>query len=234
MTSSASHRFESEVDDSVGGAASGTGLDETVTSFSWLWVKTAWDASRNTRNRNRLPPGRSSAHSEAGARPLRRTGRCSRSAPVGRRGGRRARWSRGAISPRVTRSTSAAIDFPSYTGSVIMPSVRAASRIASRVGLVRDAVDAGVVAVVQLDGVLAQLALDADQRSPCGGRSGRSGPGSRPASRTRRRRARGAAGRPARSAAKPATMPAWVLPVTEQTTIVSKKTPSSRSCSATS
>ena len=29
-------------------------------------------------------------------------------------------------------------------------------------------------------------------------------------------------------------MPAWVLPVTEQTTIVSKKTPSSRSCAATS
>ena len=35
-------------------------------------------------------------------------------------------------------------------------------------------------------------------------------------------------------AANPATMPACVLPVTEQTTIVSKKTPSSRSCSATS
>ncbi len=34
--------------------------------------------------------------------------------------------------------------------------------------------------------------------------------------------------------AKPAIMPAWVDPVTEQTTIVSKKTPSSRSCSATS
>ena len=35
-------------------------------------------------------------------------------------------------------------------------------------------------------------------------------------------------------AAKPAIMPACVLPVTEQTTIVSKNTPSSRSCSATS
>jgi hypothetical protein len=37
-------------------------------------------------------------------------------------------------------------------------------------------------------------------------------------------------GRPpaAASAAKPATMPAWVLPVTEHTTIVSKNTPSSR------
>ena len=34
--------------------------------------------------------------------------------------------------------------------------------------------------------------------------------------------------------ANPATIPAWVEPVTEQTTIVSKKTPSSRSCSATS
>lgn len=36
------------------------------------------------------------------------------------------------------------------------------------------------------------------------------------------------------SAAKPATIPAWVEPVTEQTTTVSKRTPSSRSCSATS
>ena len=34
--------------------------------------------------------------------------------------------------------------------------------------------------------------------------------------------------------AKPAIIPAWVEPVTEQTTIVSKKTPSSRSCSSTS
>ena len=34
--------------------------------------------------------------------------------------------------------------------------------------------------------------------------------------------------------AKPAIMPAWVEPVTVQTMIVSKKTPSSRSCSATS
>ena len=36
------------------------------------------------------------------------------------------------------------------------------------------------------------------------------------------------------SARNPATMPAWVDPVTEQTTTVSKKTPNSRSCSATS
>jgi hypothetical protein len=36
------------------------------------------------------------------------------------------------------------------------------------------------------------------------------------------------------SAAKPATIPAWVLPVTEHTMIVSKKTPSWRSCSASS
>ena len=35
-------------------------------------------------------------------------------------------------------------------------------------------------------------------------------------------------------AAKPAIIPACVVPVTEHTTIVSKKTPSSRSCSATS
>src|SRR5580704_11723492 len=34
--------------------------------------------------------------------------------------------------------------------------------------------------------------------------------------------------------AKPAIMPAWVLPVTLHTTIVSKKTPSSRSCCRTS
>ena len=34
--------------------------------------------------------------------------------------------------------------------------------------------------------------------------------------------------------AKPAIIPAWVEPVTEQTTIVSKKTPSSASCWATS
>ena len=34
--------------------------------------------------------------------------------------------------------------------------------------------------------------------------------------------------------AKPAIIPACVLPVTEQTTIVSKKTPSSRSCASTS
>jgi len=39
----------------------------------------------------------------------------------------------GLISPRVTRSIRPAIDFPSYTGSVIMPSVRAATRIASSV-----------------------------------------------------------------------------------------------------
>ena len=36
------------------------------------------------------------------------------------------------------------------------------------------------------------------------------------------------------STAKPAIIPACVEPVTEQTTIVSKNTPSSRSCSATS
>ncbi len=36
------------------------------------------------------------------------------------------------------------------------------------------------------------------------------------------------------SAANPATMPAWVDPVTEHTTTVSKKTPNSLSCSATS
>ena len=35
-------------------------------------------------------------------------------------------------------------------------------------------------------------------------------------------------------AAKPAIIPAWVLPVTEQTTIVSKKTPSSASWRSTS
>ena len=43
------------------------------------------------------------------------------------------------------------------------------------------------------------------------------------------------AGPPASArAAAPAIIPAWVLPVTEQTMIVSKKTPSSRSWSATS
>lgn len=36
------------------------------------------------------------------------------------------------------------------------------------------------------------------------------------------------------SAAKPAIMPAWVEPVTAHTMIVSKKTPSCFSCSATS
>ena len=36
------------------------------------------------------------------------------------------------------------------------------------------------------------------------------------------------------SAAKPAIIPAWVDPVTVHTTTVSKKTPSSFSCSATS
>ena len=35
-------------------------------------------------------------------------------------------------------------------------------------------------------------------------------------------------------AAKPAIIPAWVQPVTEQTMTVSKNTPSSRSCASTS
>ena len=66
---------------------------------------------------------------------------------------------------------------------------------------------------------------------PCRGRSAAPGRASRPASPSRRCRSRAGRGS---SSAKPATMPACVEPVTEQTMIVSKKTPSSRSCSATS
>ena len=89
-----------------------------------------------------------------------------------------------------------------------MPSVRAASRIASRVVLVRDAVDAGVVALVELDVVRGQVPLDADQLRGAAGDPQRPARGSRPAWPTRRCRAPGAAGRPPRSrAANPATMP---------------------------
>ena len=96
---------------------------------------------------------------------------------------------------------------------------------------VGDAVGAGVPLVEEHDLVVARARGRGRSPRPSGARSARSARASARPSPTRRCRARGAA----RScAAKPAIIPACVEPVTEQTTTVSKKTPSSRSCSATS
>ena len=140
----------------------------------------------------------------------------------------------GSISPRVTRSISPAIDFPSYTGSVIMPSVRAATRIASTVAA------SGMPYIPAWYRSSSSMSPSRTSRpawmSSAVWRAirliwSRVSAGFADASIPSTRRG----GAPASvSAAKPATMPAWVLPVTEQTTIVSKNTPSWRSCSATS
>src|SRR3954466_3731189 len=105
--------------------------------------------------------------------------------------------------------------------------------------LVGDPVRAGVVTLVEDDLVVAQLAADVDHlRRPAGdardlgaglGRRRRAVDADHPPRALLARPPRAPAGR-----ANPATIPACVLPVTEQTTTVSKKTPSSRSCASTS
>ena len=126
---------------------------------------------------------------------------------------------------------SPAIDLPSYTGSVSMPSERAARWMASIVTLVGDAVDRAGVAVDDRDLVGPQRSVDAD---PLGGVVGDPGhlvtvwssvlEASMPMTRRRRGPSR----------AKPAIIPAWVDPVTVHTTTWSKNTSSSASWAATS
>ena len=83
----------------------------------------------------------------------------------------------------------------------------------------------------QHDLVVPQLAAEADRLGGAARDAGDLLARSARRSPSRRSRARA---RCRSWAAKPAIIPAWVEPVTEQTTTVSKKTPSSRSWSATS
>src|SRR5829696_2076206 len=154
ITSSASHRLWSGLDDSVDAGASGTELDETVTSFSWLWVKTAWDASRNSRIRNRVPPR---AEVQLTAKPTRE-----------RSGEKGAVAVQGWLAPQVriedggVRADLAAADQVDQ-GRHRLPLVHRVGDHPLRAGgqphrvhsgLIRDAVGAGVVALVQLHGQL--------------------------------------------------------------------------------
>ena len=115
------------------------------------------------RNRRRNPSRRSAQTRERRRRPT---------APAGRRGGRRAPGSRRGISPERTMPIRPAIDLPSYTGSVSIPSVRRGEVDRLDRLLVGDAVDRAGVAVDDRDLVGAQARGRARCASAVSGRCG--------------------------------------------------------------